>query len=153
MRGIAMKTGSHLWIFQGLLIRIPIRKTTKSPLNSTVMRCGYISDINYAPPGKSWSQYEGRQAPDHSACRCVRAPSPPQTTAGSALSNAMDAQTRQNGGAMRMRRTTAVALLMYLVCMQPAPAVATGQAAARTVLGYYVSYDSSSWASLAHHID
>jgi hypothetical protein len=29
--GIALKTGSHLWIFQTLFMRIPIRNTTKWP--------------------------------------------------------------------------------------------------------------------------
>ena len=31
MRGIAKNTGSHFQIFQSLLMRMPIRKTTKSP--------------------------------------------------------------------------------------------------------------------------
>src|SRR5262245_43008162 len=38
MRGIAMKTGSHCHTFQMQLIRMPIRKTTKSPSISAVTR-------------------------------------------------------------------------------------------------------------------
>ena len=37
---MARKTGSHLWIFHGLLIRMPIRNTTKSPSISAVIRLG-----------------------------------------------------------------------------------------------------------------
>ena len=38
MRGIATKTGSHWRTFKSLLIRMPIRKTTKSPSISAVTR-------------------------------------------------------------------------------------------------------------------
>ena len=38
IHGIAKKTGSHFHIFQTLLIRMPIRKTTKSPSISAVTR-------------------------------------------------------------------------------------------------------------------
>src|SRR5664279_4359469 len=38
MRGIAIATGSHLWIIHGLLMRAPIRKITKSPSMRAAMR-------------------------------------------------------------------------------------------------------------------
>jgi hypothetical protein len=31
MRGIAVATGSHLWIISGALMRMPMRKIAKSP--------------------------------------------------------------------------------------------------------------------------
>jgi hypothetical protein len=37
--GIARNTGSHLCIFNGLLIRMPMRKTTKSPSICAAIRC------------------------------------------------------------------------------------------------------------------
>src|SRR5438552_14853513 len=37
---MALATGHHLCSFQGLLIRMPIRKTTKSPSRSAVIRAG-----------------------------------------------------------------------------------------------------------------
>src|SRR5262245_55666842 len=40
---MARNTGHQAWIFQGLLMRIPIRNTTKSPSTSAVMRCGIIA--------------------------------------------------------------------------------------------------------------
>src|SRR5439155_22625228 len=41
--GIARKTGSHLCTFHGLLIRMPIRNTTKSPSIWALIRWGYTS--------------------------------------------------------------------------------------------------------------
>src|SRR5262245_11495314 len=49
MRGIAVATGSHLWIFQKRLIRMPIRNTTTSPGTSAVSLSSRISAIFPSP--------------------------------------------------------------------------------------------------------
>jgi hypothetical protein len=49
MRGIAAATGSHLCGFQNLLMRIPIRNTTKSPSISAVHRSALTSAMVVIP--------------------------------------------------------------------------------------------------------
>jgi hypothetical protein len=39
IRGICLATGSHFQTLSGLLMRIPIKNMTKSPLICAVMRC------------------------------------------------------------------------------------------------------------------
>jgi len=46
MRGMARRVGSHFCTFQGLLILMPIRKTTKSPSISPAIRFEIISAIS-----------------------------------------------------------------------------------------------------------
>ena len=49
IRGIAMNTGNHFRIFQGLLMRMPIRKTTKSPSMSAVTRLSITFAVAICP--------------------------------------------------------------------------------------------------------
>ena len=47
MGRIAMKTGNHFVGFHGLVTRIPMRKTTKSPSMSAAYLPGYVFAISF----------------------------------------------------------------------------------------------------------